>query len=535
MNQEFNKDLNHDNYWPHAEQLINKHFHRKLLIRRSVYFGLIIVSVTALTYFSFHKNNTRNSESGVETSSNLPSIISSNNLNTNQLENKNLSEETNGISSTESNSTTTRPENGSASTSQSEKNINSSSEKNIGEINHNQLADSKAKNQSIEKSIGKKESLNHQPVLSTHKNHTKDNQDTAPASGEITSKLDNNTALGRQPAIKKIRTKKTDDKNAIINSTDSRFIQNELKDRNRKYSDANDHSSASIAFLPAISPTLSSVSTESGVHEKNIKLPVEKTIFSSWYVNVYALVSGVNSTLQSTMYNRYVERRKAEENPNVTPGFGISGTYRRNKLSITTGVELTKNSLKTAYSSYTYQDVITQNSSWQTQMISVYITDTAYINGMRYYFGRTENILDSSYVTINDTSNQKVTTPLSKGTINLTYIEIPLQISYQLAAKRIGLGITAGVSPAFLMSQKGSVLKSDESGVQPFSESGNFKKVIWNARFGIEVNYYLSGRTSFLLSPQFRTNTQSVYESGAGYNQRYYSVTVVAGFRYLLK
>lgn len=213
---------------------------------------------------------------------------------------------------------------------------------------------------------------------------------------------------------------------------------------------------------------------------------------------------------------------------------GVTTTFRINKVNISTGIEYTGNTVKTAYSAYLYKDVVSTRSSWQTQILSYLVTDTAFIQGIQYLYDRSISYTDSSLIIISDTTNQRVATQVQNGQLQLNYLEIPLSIGYQFVNKRVGIGASAGISAAFLMNQKGNVISTDESRILQAKQENFYRRMVWNVRVGLDVSYQLSGRTAILISPQYRFGIQSIYKPESGLKQRNAAFTMLAGFRYLI-
>lgn len=563
MENNFNH-LNPDDFWPEAEKLIDGHFRKKKLIRIGSYSAIALAVVGLIGYFTLqhsHLLQTKNVISGdkniatIQENGDDNSITSADRLNSTSGKTT-ASNNTSSVSAIEKNNNTsnsTTATHSFSNPSSAEKSGNTSLAS--ADIMISKPASSsssvKGKFSSSEKRTASTLSLNENSsskkknAISSDntmiKGKEKKNNSTSTAEQSEKNILASATPINPQTGNSIVSSKKNFTSSGVgkdDNTTPSspeKQLSDELRNVFSEPSKASTKEDPSfIAFLEKASADLSISESETMIRSKSYPVPTKKHIYSSWYVNLYSIFSMSKNSISSSSYYEYSARRKAEEKSAFAPGLGLTTTYRRNKLSITTGMEYTNHTFQTKYSSFFYKNVVASGQSWDYDTINYIVTDYAFINGVPWEFYRNVTITDSSYVTYFDTTYQKAYGPVSNGKVELRYIEIPLQVSYQLNHRRLGIALSAGVSAAFLNEKKGSVLKTDESGLQDISNSNAFRSMIWNARTGIDLSYQLSDRTAILISPQYRFGLQSVYKSSEGIDQRNSSISIIGGLRYLI-
>ena len=106
MSEQFNHNLNPDDFWPDAEKMLNKHFRTKMIIRRAIYASLIIAFFSGVTVWTLHNKNkaTEHSAQEQELSSNgQTSLVSGENT----TSNSSLTENTSSSSTSKDEASTT--------------------------------------------------------------------------------------------------------------------------------------------------------------------------------------------------------------------------------------------------------------------------------------------------------------------------------------------------------------------------------------------------------------------------------------------
>jgi hypothetical protein len=254
--------------------------------------------------------------------------------------------------------------------------------------------------------------------------------------------------------------------------------------------------------------------------------------------SVYVYTHNVSKILSADSRSEYLDRRENEEKNLVVPGAGIKLDLIKKNLSFSIGAEYASLGEKTNYDSYRDILVNTYRGEWQTYLRTIVDTDTAYISGLRYFLETQINKLDSNYTTVIDSSREKVTDPTiaeRNGNVRFSYIEIPLVATYTIPVKRFTIGICAGISPAWLITEKGYYLKPDQSGVISVSELKPLKTFILNARAGLNLGYQLNPRWNVFIGPHMKKNLGNISNSSQQVKQRYTSTGINAGLVYRIR
>jgi hypothetical protein len=114
---------------------------------------------------------------------------------------------------------------------------------------------------------------------------------------------------------------------------------------------------------------------------------------------------------------------------------------------------------------------------------------------------------------------------------NFEYIELPILVRYKIVDRKLGLDVLSGVSTNFLIGNRTSI--TDEDSQLWSGETGNVSPLLYNATFGLGVNYNFYRNFSFNLEPTFK---YSIVPSSTSSLARYpYSFAVFAGFSYRFK
>jgi len=251
--------------------------------------------------------------------------------------------------------------------------------------------------------------------------------------------------------------------------------------------------------------------------------------------SIYVLAHSVSKELSAATESEYLIRREKEENNLIAPGIGIRLDFIKKNFSFGVGAEYSSLGEKTNYDSYRNTTVNTYRGEWQTYLRTIVDTDTAYISGLRYFLETQINKLDSNYTTYIDTSKVKVTDPTiseRNGNVRFSYIEIPLIVAYTVPVKRFSLGLSMGISPAWLTAEKGFYLRPDQSGVIDVSELKPLKTFILNARAGLNLGYQLNPRMNVFIGPHMKKNLGTISNSSQEVKQRYTTAGINAGLVY---
>ena len=261
----------------------------------------------------------------------------------------------------------------------------------------------------------------------------------------------------------------------------------------------------------------------------------KKSITKGLSFGIYALMLSVSKDVKADGNVEYVSRREKEEKNILAHGFGINVSMSRNNFSYGTGIEYSYFGEKNSYDAYSRQTQYIQSGSWQTYTHVVTDIDTAYISGLQWFLETQVSQLDSTYETRIDTNyiNKYDPSISDRNSVNkIQYIEIPLMLSYRIPINKFDIGISVGISPVWIFSQRGHYLKQDLGGVESIRETKPFNSFLINGRLGLDVSYHLSPRIRIFVSPAWKTNLSSITKSNQGFSQKYSALGLQLGAAY---
>lgn len=91
---------------------------------------------------------------------------------------------------------------------------------------------------------------------------------------------------------------------------------------------------------------------------------------------------------------------------------------------------------------------------------------------------------------------------------NFEYIEVPLLINYKILDKRFGVQLAGGLSPGFMVNNN-AYFQVDKQEIM-IDRSEEFYTVIYNSIVGLGLNYAVSEKLNFSLSPTFKYSLRSI-------------------------
>jgi hypothetical protein len=109
----------------------------------------------------------------------------------------------------------------------------------------------------------------------------------------------------------------------------------------------------------------------------------------------------------------------------------------------------------------------------------------------------------------------------------LGYIEVPLEIKYNLLDKKVGINVISGFSSFFLSDNK--IYSESDSGSRTFlGEATNLNKVSYSANFGLGLNSQVSKKIDLNLEPMFKYQ-MNTFNNTSGDFQPFF-IGVYSGF-----
>lgn len=313
--------------------------------------------------------------------------------------------------------------------------------------------------------------------------------------------ISNNTTLAVIPEsnIQKSNVDLIENKNTISTNKDLKIdiIKSELN--------------TSISFMPEIKTnslfekiTIDSISGKFNIIKEKQKSRLDLIVYGG---GMY-LENNLNSESNVT----YIQRRNREEQPIIAPNFGASISTGKGKWDLRAGIELSMLGEKINYSPYSDGDYYESYGDWQPTQYSYTDSDSTFIFGNLYINTTIVTINDSTYQIITDTVNgahydESVTT--GNGINKFYYIELPIELAYTTFHRKWGFGISAGVSPALLISSNGFYLTSDQEGIRKISNREHTQLHL-NGRINLELSYSLNEKIRLMIRPNARMNLTNI-------------------------
>jgi hypothetical protein len=505
----------HDS-WMQAEKMLDRHFRQKKVLRG---FLLLLIPVAAVfSYFYFNNSQADKSRIAQNESSYVNNSVSNNNTNSKEINNTSI------IKSTENKYSTT--------TSQStESNI----EKTLTPVGGPTA------------SAGKGPVIQNSSASSKSYENNKDKKQIV-ADANRTSNSNHSAAIIGAVALSSSSVSKPEN-NKIENASNSNSIQ-QVSSSNENITSGNSakitqpdltvHSKEEIFTLASIQNLLQL--PEQPMNVKMSSQPKIKDKYHSggisWQASVYGGANYVTKSLTIPAdWSVYNEQRKDNEENIFTPAFGVSLTAAIRNLSLSVGAEYSIYGEKTNYYPFSIQNRIVDNGNWNAYFVTYIDTDTAYVIGNRYFVQSSQLRLDSSFNSDLDTIQEyKYDASIAEknGVNHITYVEIPVMVTYNIISGRTGVGVSGGVSTGLLTGRSGYYIKSDGKGVESLEEIDGFRKVVLNGRVGLDIYYRMNARMCLNLRPQIKTNLNSVFEDNYSVKQKYSSAGVLFGVSWLL-
>jgi hypothetical protein len=285
-----------------------------------------------------------------------------------------------------------------------------------------------------------------------------------------------------------LTTKTNTDNNAVI-------VENGLGN-----SDSNSTTVVAIEELKTDTITLATVTIgenpmEKLLREKETKKVVdEKEKWSKWAVNSYVSPVFFNSFASgSPISDEFASNKKTFNN---STSYGVGVAYNLNKrLAIKTGVS----NLNLDYDT----ENIAFYSSFEDQSKIANTNIERNSNG-KYLFLKHEKDISKNAI-----ENQIYQSSQNLGNLNqrTQYIEVPLELSYAIVNKKIGVAIKGGMSTLFLTENEVSIKAID--GNMQIGKASNLNSVHFSSNLGLGVSYNFMKNLQLNVEPtlKYQINT----------------------------
>ena len=228
----------------------------------------------------------------------------------------------------------------------------------------------------------------------------------------------------------------------------------------------------------------------------------EKEKRSKWAISSNAAPVYFNSIAEGSSLDQ--QFKSNAKNYSTTLSYGIGGSYMvSNKVSIRTGI----NNINLSYST---NDVI-----YQTKLNSTINNNVPTIsrnsNGSNVTFSSKNNIQntlngDVENVTINNSGSIKQ---------DLSYIEVPIELSYKLVDKKFGIEIIGGMSTLFLNNNTVSLVTDGME--MNVGKANNLNNIHFSSNVGLGFKYSFWKNFNANFQPMFKYQINTFSENSGNF------------------
>jgi hypothetical protein len=233
-----------------------------------------------------------------------------------------------------------------------------------------------------------------------------------------------------------------------------------------------------------------------------------------WSVNpniapVYFNSLGTGSSINSQFNNN-------SKTGDINISYGISGSYVINtKLSVRTGI----NKVSLGYSTndivvYNNIQTITNNPLLRNIAFNDQSQNVSFVSINDFNFAQVPNIISDR---INASIDQK-----------LGFLEIPIEIQYNISNKKLGINAIAGVSALFLTDNE--IFSVQDGQTSLLGKATNVNNTSYSANFGFGFDFKISKTFNFNLEPVFKYQINTFNDTSG--NFRPYFIGVYSGLKF---
>ncbi|MFM2284547.1 MAG: hypothetical protein RLZZ543_43 [Bacteroidota bacterium] len=269
--------------------------------------------------------------------------------------------------------------------------------------------------------------------------------------------------------------------------------------------------------------SLASIANDPAQSELLKSFPMRKKPFAISY-QLGAGVFAISKQLSANNADAYVARRLAEEQNSIGTSFQAGLRIQHNRWALNSGVEFNQYGEKIQYDNWLFGTTNVVNPVTTYQLDSMVNVRYFYVQGNEFIQTTITQFTDT-IVTFDTTQVfGQVASDVSKvnSRTQISYVEIPLAIDYDIIQKKhFSFALRTGVSMGILSQRRGYYLDRQLAEFTDISASKEFRSIVWNARVGVEAQYFFRPAFSVFIRPEFRTNLQSVFNTNTGINQRY--------------
>ena len=120
-----------------------------------------------------------------------------------------------------------------------------------------------------------------------------------------------------------------------------------------------------------------------------------------------------------------------------------------------------------------------------------------------------------------------------KGSIDqeLGFIEVPIEIEYNILDTKIGLNLIGGFSTLFLNDNDVYSVQNNGSRTR-LGEASNINDMSYSANFGIGINYNISKQLRFNLEPTFKYQINTFNDTSGNFQPFFIGVYTGLSFKF---
>lgn len=246
------------------------------------------------------------------------------------------------------------------------------------------------------------------------------------------------------------------------------------------------------------------VNLENSTIEKTIKKPLE----NRWIINTQVAPVFSNSGSNNLGLN------KTNENNQASLAYGVNVAYKlTKKLNLRTGINQVNLSYVTNDVALTFN-----TSSFSENNIS--------FNSNNQYF----TVVNTSEITNTNGNNFRGNQNLGNINQQLGFIEIPIELEYQIIDKKIGVNLIGGASTLFVSDN--SVIFENASEQIEIGEANNLNSTSFSTNVGVGLNYGLSKQWSFNFEPTFKYQFNTFKTNNASIRPYYFGIFSGVRFKF---
>ena len=238
---------------------------------------------------------------------------------------------------------------------------------------------------------------------------------------------------------------------------------------------------------------------------------------SKWAISTNASPVYFNSLAEGSSIDEQFNSN--EKNYTTTLSYGLAGIYSINKkLSIKTGV----NNINLSYNT---NDVVFDSSMREAESNIPTISRNADATNM--VFSSTNKNTDFLSSDVENVVMQNNVGALKQ---NISYIEVPLELSYKLLDKKFGIEFIGGMSTLFL--NNNTILLATEGGEMNVGKANNLNNIHFSSNVGLGFKYAFWKSFNANFQPMFKYQINTFSENSGNFKPYFIGLYTGIGFSF---